>query len=56
MTKTYYTSTGQVLISSIKGKEHFLLMHDEARTYKKLIDKITVNKMITQGNWIIKEN
>lgn len=56
MTKTYYTSTGEVLISSIKGKQHFLLMHDEAKTYKKLIDKIAVNAMITQGNWKLKEN
>lgn len=56
MTKTYDTNTGEILISTIKGKEYFLLMHDEAKTFKKLIDKITVNKMITQGNWIIKEN
>lgn len=56
MTKTYYTSTGETLISTIADKVHFLLMHDEAKTYKKLIDKISVNKMITQGNWKLKEN
>jgi len=55
MTKTYITSFGEVLISNIKGKREFLLMHDAEKTYKKIIDKQTVAKLESQGDWKIKQ-
>lgn len=53
-TKTYLTSYGEVQISTIKGKNHFLLMHDEAKTYKKIIDKIAVETLVRNQDWKLK--
>ena len=54
MTQTYNTRDGEVLISTIKGKQHFLLMHDADKTYKKLIDKTSVKSMVDGGFWKLK--